>query len=302
MDAARSPNAAYPAVIWNFRYGRYNDGRSFADRVASGGLDALNPPAWAAALSEDDFPEVIGISKARSKETGLQWTRKWYQWGHANYDDFIISETVVENTSASAADGVYVVFQNRFWNTNAGGWRGGLAARNRPQDWSSDDHARSAMAANYQDGVSREAFLAGEGKPAGLPLGEDAMFRHFQRAIDAYDWGYDLPNEPPGVKLSWESNLDGQAEVRWASLGEASVDPDYEGQEAADLRGYRIYRSEVQGQGPWEFVTEFSLADARSGKLPPGVRFDPNGVFRTMTSLMPESMGEIQAGTLLVIK
>ena len=112
MDAARSPNAAYPAVIWNFRYGRYNDGRSFADRVASGGLDALNPPAWAAALSEDDFPEVIRISKARSKETGLQWTRKWYQWGHANYDDFIISETVVENTSASAADGVYV---GRMW-------------------------------------------------------------------------------------------------------------------------------------------------------------------------------------------
>ena len=82
-------------------------------------------PAWAEALSEDDFPELIAISRAKSRDTGLQWMRKWYQWGHSDYDDFLMNETVVENTSNAAAEGVYIVFQNRFWQQQAGGWRGG---------------------------------------------------------------------------------------------------------------------------------------------------------------------------------
>ena len=499
VNPAQAPPAAYPVVIWNYRYGGYCSGQRFADLVADRRLDPLAPPVWAEVLSEDDFPEVIGISKAKSKDTGLQWTRKWYQWGHADYDDFLVNETVVENTSSSSVQGVYVVFQNRFWQQNAGGWRGGTGLRNNPEDWSRDDHARSTMAANYLDGVSRQAFLAGEGKPAGLPLGaalaeqghamlyahdgesrhitnphldvgdpyrrenaaerfnleqtwikegylnhsqyfgigvvdafppfntyggidpetyvspydnpdtphdesrqqpasvtmwrftsvsdfahpsplrdtdtyiydtltragyhdeaeeaysyshlmafgpydlapgqkakvvvayvggtgaddakysdyrrypqpltfawmnlsggtdrpyvtfeerqqeiplgEDAMFRHFQRAINVYNWGYDVPNEPPSIRLAFESNLDGQMVIRWSAHGEDSPDPDYEGEEAVDLRGYRIYRSKTENQGPWEFVTAFSLEDARSGKLLPRVTYDPNGVFRTV--------------------
>ena len=56
------------------------------------------------------------------------------------------------------------------------------------------------------------------------------------------------------------------------------------GEEAKDIRGYRIYRSELENQGPWTFVTEFSIADATAGILPQFVNYDPSGVYRTNTS------------------
>ena len=485
-------------MLWNFRYGRYNSPQRFADRISSGEYEQMNVPAWAEALPEDDFPEAIAISKARSKETGLQWTRRWYQWGHSDCDDFLIVENAVENTGSEPAVGVYIVFQNRFISGAALSWRGQTGMRLIPHPWARDDHARSTVAPNYLEGVSREAFLAGAGKPAGLPLaremaeeghamlyahdgesdhvtnliqdvgdpyryyqarqryineqawireghiqhgqyfgigvvdafspfmryggvdddvfinphdnpdtpidesrkqpasvtiwnfhtltefehptptqdapaeiydvltragwpdepeaaysythfmtfgpytlqpgekckvvvayvggmggndpkyddykrypepfnlgwmnlfggtghqpvafderqreiplGDDAMFRHFQRAIDVYTWGYDIPNQPPNIKLSWHSDLDAHNVLTWSAFGEDAEDPDYQGIEAQDLRGYRIYRTPVQSQGPWEFVTEFSLEDVQNGTFPRHVTFDPNGVYHT---------------------
>ena len=136
---------------------------------------------------------------------------------------------------------------------------------------------------NLYGGTNRP-YVSFQDRQKEVPLGEDALFRHFQCAIDAYNWGYDIPNQPPSTKLAFESNLDGQTEIRWAAFGEDATDPDYEGEEARDLRGYRIYRSKVQGQGPFEFVTEFSFEDARQGKLPPNVRYDPDGVFHTVAN------------------
>lgn len=502
IAAAETPiNANTPAVIWNYRYGRYNSGQSFTDRIAKGDFQQRNTPNGSEGLSEDDFPELIGISKARSKNTGLQWTRKWYQWGHADYDDFLINETVVENTSNAPVHNIYIVMRNRFWQQSANAWRNDNAMSTTPRDWARDDHARSTVAANYLQGVSRDAFLTGAGKPAGLqlgktladqghamiyyhdgesdhftnshfdvgdpyryvfakdrfvkdqswipenfmqhtqyfgmgvidvfppfntyggqdsdvyvtphdnpdtplnesqtqpasvtmwkyfnptdfdnpdptvdpasfiydqltsagyhdepddpsayvhlvafgpyhlapnekakivlayaggmganapqfdnykryaqpfnfgwinlyggtnqanvtfntrqreiPLGEDAMFRHFQRAIDVYNWGYDIPNQPPNVKLSWTSDRNANNKLSWSAFGEDATDPDYTGSEAKDLRGYRIYRSTVQNVGPWEFVAEFSFEDARQGMLPKGITYDPNDIFHTNKS------------------
>jgi len=511
IDRAPNPKNNQPVTIWNYRYGRYNSSTPFRDRIASGELAQTNLPTWAETLSENDFPESIAISRAESKETGLRWTRKWYQWGQADYNDFLINETVVENTSNQTAEGVYIVLQNRFWQQQGGGWRedkSNSALWNGVNDWSSDDHARSTIADNYLKGVSHADFLAGLGKPAGaqigkdlanrghlmlyahdgeslhftnthtdvgdpylyglgiarfrfeqswiregymnhtqyfgvgvidalppfntyggadlelyvnphdnpqteldessqqpasttiwrywglrnfshpsplndsntfiydtlsqagyhaepseaaayshfltfgpynlnpgekckvvityvggqgsnapkyadykrypqpfnfgwmnlfggtdqgdvsfkdrqpdIPLGEDAMFEHFQRAIDLYDWDYDTPNQPPNIKLAFENTIEGNTQISWSSFGEESPDPDYEGAEAQDIQGYRIYRSRTQYQGPWEYITEFSLESAQRDALPDPIIYNPQGVFHTIpTSLLPNGI------------
>lgn len=498
IASPRTPIQREPVSIWNFRYGRYNSNHSFEDQIANGALAPANAPAWAASLSEDDFPEQIVVNRAKSTETGLQWTRKWFSWGHSDYDDFLISETVVENTSNTVAEGVYIVLQNRFASQAANDYRV-AGTHYKPRDWASDDFARSTMAADYLNGVSHAAFLSGEGKPAGLsvgkelaerghamlyahdgesthisnvnldvgdpyryqwaidrltrdqtwiregflnhgqyfgvgvvdalppfhtyggmdseiyvaphdnldtqhneslaqpasitmwrfvnhnefehpsilkdspeqvydvltqagfhneptapfsyshfmtfgpydlqsgekakvvvayvgatganapkyddykryaepftlswlnlyggrglpdvsfsdrqpeiPLGEEALFRHFNWAIDAYTWGYDLPNEPPSIKLAYENTLEGQTKLRWSAFGERSRDPDYEGAEAEDLRGYRLYRSTTVKEGPWELVGEFSFEDAQLGLLSSQFEYHPNKVFHTV--------------------
>jgi hypothetical protein len=115
-----------------------------------------------------------------------------------------------------------------------------------------------------------------------IPLSEDVLFDNFDNAIQAYNWGYDIPNQPPSVKVAWDSNLQGKTQIRWSSFGEDSADPDYTGAEAQDLRGYRIYRSKMQYQGEWEYVTEFSLDDVKAGKLPAGIKYDATRAFSTV--------------------
>jgi hypothetical protein len=487
-----------PVIIWNYRYGRYNSGESFTDRIASGELPQYTAPKWAEALSEDDFPENIGIQKGKSTATGLQWTRKWYEFATRGYDNSIIVDNTVENTGSTTQEGVYIVFQNRFISGQNMAYRGGNPW-NYAYPWNRDDWCRFTGASNYMDGVSRADFVAGNGKPAGLqrgvdlfnqghalvylhdgqsvdptmlypnvgdpykyslalerytreqtwvregmiqhgeffglgtvdaippfnryggedpdtyvaphdnpataidesqqqpatvlidayrnksdfdmvspdkdsdaliydkianggydaepgqidcytqlvaygpytlapgekakvvvayvvglasdaakysdykkyappfnmgwmnlyggtgqspvkfsdrqgdiPLSEDVMFDNFDKAIQAYNWGYDIPNEPQSVKIAWDSNLQGKTQIRWTSFGEDSKDPDYTGAEAQDLRGYRIYRSKMQYQGDWEYVGEFSFDDVKAGTLPAGVKYDPTRVFTTV--------------------
>lgn len=495
-----NPTDDEPAVIWNFRFNQYNDGRSYRNRIQDGEIGRSHAPQWAEGLSDDDFPEVVGITRAKSSESGLMWTRKWHQWGHNDYNKFLINETIVENDSGEDRNGVYIVLQNRFWQSASGAWRDD-SPWSQPFDWSRDNHARSTMSSNYLDGVSRPEFLAGLGKPAGamvgkdladrghpmlythdgesfhftklvpdvgdpyqyayarqryvyeqdwvkegflnhsqyfgvgvvdafppfntyggmdveayvspednlltphdesrqqpasltmwryidrssfthpspqfdgpdyiydtlslsgymdepeeafeytqfmvfgpyhlqagekakvvvayvggmgaddpkykdykrygqpyafewlnlgagvgypsvtfsdrqrdIPLGEDAMFRHFQNAIDAYNWGYDIPNQPPSIKMSFEFGAGAENIIKWSSFGESSIDPDYINGEGQDLRGYRIYRSERENQGPWELVTEFSFEDVLNGNLPQTISYNPSEVFHTVPS------------------
>jgi hypothetical protein len=124
-----------------------------------------------------------------------------------------------------------------------------------------------------------------------VPLGEDAMFDNFEHAIDAYNWGYDLPNQPPNIKGSFESNLLGQNVVAWSAYGEDSADPDYTGAEAQDIAGYRVYRGTTENQGPFELVADFSIADAQSGNLPTGVTYSATDVFHNVkTSTFPDGI------------
>ena len=508
---SRTPPMGHPAIIWNFKFNRYRSGVPFTERIAAGEFQQLGAPAWAEALSEDEFPDVVAIAKAKSNTQDLQWMRRWYQWGHTDYDDIIINENVVENTGASQAEGVYIVLKNRFTSGMSYNWyAGGNANLGGGDVRCRDNYVRSTVASNYLEGVSVNDFMAGRGKPTGsstgaalaqqghamvylhdgdskhtsfmhddvgdpwikalansrwnsdqqwvnegllthaayfglgvidaippfntyggmdpeiyvaphdnpetpnidegaqqpasitmwrfgshgdfeqpdpgkdsetsiydilttaeypdepeeafeytqfvtfgpydlqpgekfkvvvayvggygsqnakysdikkygrpfefawinlyngagrsiedryarqaeVPWGEAAMFENFQRAIHAYDWGYDLPNQPPNIRLAKESNLDGKSVISWSAYGEDSADPDYTGDEARDIRGYRIYRSKTENQGPFDLVAEFTIADAKAGaNLPPGVTYNPNGVFHTVaTSAFPEGI------------
>jgi len=99
LDSPPNPATKEPVVIWNFRFNEYNSGETYLDRIAKGEIKQAGAPSWAESLSDDELPEVVGITRAKSEDTNLMWTRKWYQWGHQDYDKFLINETVVENTS-----------------------------------------------------------------------------------------------------------------------------------------------------------------------------------------------------------
>jgi hypothetical protein len=124
-----------------------------------------------------------------------------------------------------------------------------------------------------------------------IPLAEDIMFEHFERAIQVYDWGFDIPNQPPNIRGAFDSNLLGQTVIRWASVGQDSEDPDYTGSEAQDLVGYRLYKSSTENEGPFELLADFTFADAQAGNLPTGVTFNASGVFTTVkTSTYPNGI------------
>lgn len=496
---AGNPPSTQAAMIWNYRFQQYNSGQSYASRVAAGEFPQYSPPAWAAQLSEDDFPEQIAIAEGKSTASGLQWRRTWHQWGSPQYDKFLIVDNVIENTSSSTVQDIYIVLVNRFTSQQANAMQ--LNGWNQAQEWARDDYARCTLSGNYLDGVTRDAFVAGAGKPAGLqrgvtlannghaivyahdgesdninklhadvgdpyqysfaaermrreqtwvregmiqhgqyfglgtvdafapfmryggaddetyvnphdnpatprdesanqpasvlfhayrtlsdfdrptplfdsndfiydaiantgimpeptalnvntqmvsygpytlapgqkakvvlayvvglaadhakysdykrwgapfnmswmnlyggkgaasvkfeerqkdiPLSEDVMFDNFERAIGAYEQGYDIPNQPPSIKIAWDSNLQGKTQIRWSAFGENSADPDYTGAEAQDLRGYRIYRSNMEYHGDWEYVTEFSFADVAAGKVPAGVTFDATRTYTNVKS------------------
>lgn len=497
--ASPTPGVNIAVVVWNFRFGKYNNPTSFADRIAAGDLPQYTAPAWVEGLSEDDFPDLIGIQEGGSSASGLEWTRKWFSTAHPEHDEFFVVDNVVHNNSGSTVEGIYITLANRFHAGQASGWRS--TSWNRPRDYTRDDYYRNTLAANYMNGVSRDDYVAALGRSAGLqrgvdlaaagnhisyyhdgdsdhisnlvndigdqyrysiarerytreqtwvregmiqhgqwfglgtvdafppfmryggvddeifvaphdnpatghdesmqqpasvlfhgyrsksdfdypspdrdsdaliydsvanggytnenetpghyttlttygpytlapgekakvvvayvvglaadhakysdykkyakpfnvgwanhygglgssptkladrqpeiPLGEDVMFDHFENAIQWYNWGYELPNIPANTKLAWDSNLQGKTQIRWSTFGETSVDPDYTGAEAQDIRGYRVYRSSVEYQGEWEFVAEFSLEDARAGNLPAGITYDASRAWSTVKS------------------
>ncbi len=498
--------SGHPAMIWNYHWNAYNDGTPFSDRVASGEFAQLGEPAWASSLSEDDFPELVGIQKASSTLNDIQWTNRWAQYAHSDYDDFLIEETVIENVGAATQTDVYVAVKNRFLHASEDSWYEGAVWWHglRGDRLPADDWMRSTLAPNYLEGVAplnktkpagsaRGADLAAQGhamlynhdgdqqkaawphddwggpfdfkiggrriitdqgwmnegfinhptyfgvgvvdafppfntyggldgetyvapkdnaataqdesamQPAStsiwqftthgeftqpdpgkdsdtavydmltlnghgaepsindmhtnfmtfgpwdlapgekakfviayagghpgdlakysdhtkfakpflwayqnlymgkgsapttfaerqpeIPLAEDIMFDHFERAIQVYDWGYDIPNQPPNIRGAFDSNLLGQNVVRWPSVGADSADPDYTGAEAQDLVGYRLYKSGTEAEGPYELIADFTIADAQAGNLPTGVTYDPSGVFASVkTSTFPEGI------------
>ena len=116
-------------------------------------------------------------------------------------------------------------------------------------------------------GVDEITYARSDDARENFFLGEQALFEHYKRAQFAYDNGYDLPDPPPDVHFSLTFNELGQVRVIWTDSTDSAVDPDYEGEEARDVRAYRVYRSQPPSYnwhtGPWELAVEMDVKDPR---------------------------------------
>ncbi|OGG56964.1 MAG: hypothetical protein A3F84_21260 [Candidatus Handelsmanbacteria bacterium RIFCSPLOWO2_12_FULL_64_10] len=122
------------------------------------------------------------------------------------------------------------------------------------------------------------------GNQAELALGEDALVANFRKAMEAYTWSYAIPQQPPDLKLTWDSDLKGQNIVKWSTLAEQAENPAYAGAEAKDIVGYRVYSSSKESRGPFKLRADIKIADAKAGKLPAGVTFSADEQWRTIKS------------------
>ena len=104
-----------------------------------------------------------------------------------------------------------------------------------------------------------------KGARAQLKDGEKSIVRNFRRAVFAYEMGFDLPDPPPDVEVSFGNSALGEVRLTWSDAADGATDPDYSGDEARDVRGYRVYRSWPPSfdwhYGPWEFVTDIPVGD-----------------------------------------
>ena len=110
---------------------------------------------------------------------------------------------------------------------------------------------------------------ARQGNQSQVADGERAMAQHLERAQFAYDNGYDLPDAPPDVAIFVDSDENGNNAITWSDRAEKSPDPDYTGDEALDVQGYRVYRTQNNHLGPWELV-----ADIPRGTTPTNTEYD----------------------------
>ena len=103
----------------------------------------------------DHFPEEIIISRWTSSEvgdgTGMTATRYGYGWSHPDFDDFIIVELVLENTSSRDYDEVYLGYLNYFCISKPGAsyrkWNGYWFSE--PGRRMEDDRYQYTEASNY---------------------------------------------------------------------------------------------------------------------------------------------------------
>ncbi len=116
-----------------------------------------------------------------------------------------------------------------------------------PYDLAPGDKARIVVALVAAAPVEENMWgWAVQGKQAELrgDKGFNNLVKHLNKARDAFDWDYDLPDPPPDVKVTSGVTPEAQNQLTWDTTGDGATDPDYSGGEAQDVVGYRVYRSE----------------------------------------------------------
>ncbi len=90
--------------------------------------------------------------------------------------------------------------------------------------------------------------------------GYNELLKNSRRAQFNFDNNYNVPDPPPApnfnVRLFDEAEGVIANVVEWYDSVEAIPDLDYSGDEAFDLAGYRIYRSNYLPIGPWELIAD----------------------------------------------
>jgi hypothetical protein len=123
-------------------------------------------------------------------------------------------------------------------------------------------YAEVVGGADYKDVVR---FRDKDGQiqtPVPSVIGNTGLNRFRQnsaRAQFVYENDYRMPKPPPAppveVSLFDEPGIIANV-VTWSDEFDSWRDPDYDGPEAEDLVGYRLYRSSYLPLGPWELVAE----------------------------------------------
>jgi len=90
-----------------------------------------------------------------------------------------------------------------------------------------------------------------------IARGRNVLFELSERAQINYDNNYNVPDPPAAPNEFDTKHLTGDkigAKLSWSAENESIPDPDYAGDEAYDLAGYYIYRSNYLPIGPWEKI------------------------------------------------
>lgn len=81
------------------------------------------------------------------------------------------------------------------------------------------------------------------GKLREFEYGERSLFYNLSLAQEIYDMGYDVPDPPPDVLIeNVLPNEKAQLQVFWSDEALEAEDPDYSGEEAKDVAGFRVYK------------------------------------------------------------
>jgi len=81
------------------------------------------------------------------------------------------------------------------------------------------------------------------GKMKEFEYGERSLFYNLSLAQEIYDMGYDVPDPPPDVLIeNVVPNVKAQLQVFWSDDALDAEDPDYSGEEAKDVAGFRVYK------------------------------------------------------------
>jgi len=86
------------------------------------------------------------------------------------------------------------------------------------------------------------------GKMKEYEYGERSLFHNLSLAQEIYDFGYDVPDPPPDVFIEdIIPNPNGHLQLFWSDEALEVEDPDYSGEEAKDVAGFRVYKMLVGG-------------------------------------------------------
>lgn len=97
------------------------------------------------------------------------------------------------------------------------------------------------------------------GKTRQFGYGERSLFHNLSLAQEIYELGYDVPDPPPDVEiLEIKPDQDGHLQIIFSDEALEALDPDYAGEEARDVAGFRVYQmlTGEAAEKPNEVLTE----------------------------------------------
>ena len=143
--------------------------------------------------------------------------------------------------------------------TEVGGWHGSFAYG--PYDLALGDKVKIvfvlAGGAPVEENMWRWAKL-GRQDEMRSDNAFDNLVKHVNKAKEAFQWNYDLPDAPPDVKVDVSVTTDGFISLVWDDAADEAINPDYSDIEAKDVKGYRVYRS-VFKRDDWELLADIPV-------------------------------------------